>query len=159
MPVAPFLLNQLEHVRGIEAPHHHLLEAIHGGGVRPPPTIGMEKRNGVQFHAVIFLCKTRGHGKGVQVKRAVRQHHAFGCPRRTAGVKEFAEGVLIEGHNIGPLNAAARQEFLVGGTRFYEAVNRGAGLAQMLDERREIGLVDQKARRGMVKNRREFERA
>ena len=118
----------------------------------------MKERNGVQLNAVIFLREGRGHGKGVKVERAVRQHHALGRPCRTAGIEEFTDGILVEGHNIGPLNAAASQEILIGGTGFDEAVNRGAGLAQMLDERREIGLVDQKARGGMVKNRREFER-
>ena len=94
----------------------------------------------------------------MQVERTVREHHALGSAGGAAGIEKLADGVLVEEHDIGTVDAAARQQFLVVGARFYEALNAGAGGTEMIDQRGKIGLIDQDARRGVIQNGAEFKR-
>ena len=49
-------LDQAQHVSGIEAPHHHLLEAVKGGALRAAPAVGVEERDGVQLdHGLVVV--------------------------------------------------------------------------------------------------------
>ena len=96
----------------------------------------------------------RGHERGrprerVQVERAVRQHHALGRAGAAAGVEQLGDGVFVEGEDVGPLDAAARRAALRRSPRPIVDRTRcdaGAGLAQLFDQRREIGFVNQHAR-------------
>ena len=102
----PLLLDQAHHVRGVEAPHHHLLQAHHGGGLRPAPAVGVEQRDGVQFDAAVVIDEHRGHVQRVQVERAMREHHALRRARAPAGVEQLGDGHLVDRKRVGPLHAA-----------------------------------------------------
>ena len=86
----------------------------------------------------------------------MREGHALRRAGGARGVKQFGDFAFVEGEEIGPLDAPARQQFLVGFAGFDPALHAGAGLAQLFHQRREIGLVDQHARFGVVEDAGQF---
>ena len=55
-----FFLDQAQHLRGIEAPHHHMPQTHEGAGLRPAPAVGVEERDGVQFNAGVVVTERGG---------------------------------------------------------------------------------------------------
>ena len=140
----------------IEAPHHHLFESVKGGALRAAPPVGMEERDGVQFDHGLVVVEGGRDAEHVQVEGAMGEGDALGRAGGAGGVKQFGDLAFVKGEEIGPLDAPARQEFLVGLAGFDPALHAGAGLAQLFHQRREIGLVDQDARFGVVEDAGQF---
>ena len=137
---------------GVEAPHHHLLESDEGAGLRAAPPVGVEERDGVQFHGAIAVSIRGGHGEAVQVEGAVREHDAFGRPGGAAGVEELADGRLVEGADIGAVDAAGGEQGFVLGSDGDETLDGGAGGAQVIGEGGEVGFVDEDAGLGVIQD-------
>ena len=168
MSVARSFLDQPEHGRRIEAPHHHLLAAEHGGGLRTSPAVGVKQRDGVQLDQRLSTGSLNSaHGQRVQVERAVGEHHAFGRAGAAAGIEEFGDRVLVEAERSrrarrGRARAALRNVRSPCGDLSSSATKcrmSGQDWPELLHERREIVFVNQHARAGMIQDADQFRRA
>src|ERR1035438_146396 len=108
-----FLLNQAADTAGIEASHHHLLQAQHCRDLRASPAVGMKQRNGVEIDTAVVTVESACHHHGVHVNRSMRQHHSLGCAGTSAGVKQLCHRILIDGEDVGALGLSLGDEIFV----------------------------------------------
>src|SRR5579862_2794315 len=80
---------------GLESAHHHLLDSVERGALRPPPPIGVKQWDGVQVHGGFDLFVHAAHVQGVQVQGPMGEHYALGRPRASAGVEQLRDRQLV----------------------------------------------------------------
>ena len=108
----------------VEPADHHLADAHQGAGLGTSPAVGVKQRDGVQLNAVVVFAEYVGDIQGVEIERAVREHHAFGRARGAGGIEELSDGVLVDGKRVGTLDAAARPADLRKAGRFPRRARR-----------------------------------
>ena len=147
-----FLLDQAQDAGRIEAADHHLFEPVKGGALRAAPSVGMEERDGVELDHGLVVVEGGRDGEHMKVEGAMGEGDALRRASGAGGVKQLGDFAFVKGEEIGALDAATRDQLFVRLAGFDPALDAGAGLAQVLDEGREIGLVDEDARFGVVQD-------
>lgn len=141
-----------------EAPHHHLLDSHQRRGLRTPPAIGVKQRYGVQLHRSIVAIEGSGDRHGVQVQRAMGEHHSLGRTGAAASVEELGNRLFIVRKNIGALGPSSCEQALILVIERNELLNERARRAQLFHQRGEIVLEQQNPRLGMIQDRNQLRR-
>jgi hypothetical protein len=150
-----FVLDQAADHRGVELAQHHLLQTHHRGCLRASPAIGVEKRNRVQFDAVIVMVEDACDRHGVHVDGSVRQHDTLRRAGAAAGVKQLRYGVFVVSQDVRPLRRPRFQEILVFGIEIY-ASHPWPRLLKSLHTGRKIMHMEQNSRFGVLQDRAQF---
>ena len=104
-----------------------------GNGVGCAPTIRVEQRNGVQFHAIDVCIKPERHRQGMKINIPVSQHHSFGIGAGAAGVEEFGQRIFVAFHDVGAVGCGVCQTILVILRRKPARLGRGIQQEKSLD--------------------------
>ena len=157
------LLDHAKHEGRLEAPHHHLLDPVHGGGLRPAPAVGVEHGNGVEVHHFLRVLVQAAHVERVQVKGAVRERDALGRSGAAAGIEQLGDRHLVVSENVGALGMPAIEQLFVDQIRLrnrfvqrHPALHCGAAFSQSPGHGREIALEQQHSRAGVIQDRGEL---
>ena len=146
------LLDQPENGRGLEPPHHYLLEPHHRRSLRATPTVRVEQRDGVQLHPGVVLVEDPGHRQRVQVQGAVGQRHALRCAGAAAGVEKLRDGSFVVRENIRALRMAFREKLLIIVVERNPLLDLGTARRERLYQWRKIVFIHQDPRFGVIED-------
>ena len=92
-----FFLDESHYVGRFEAADHDVLASRQGDALRTSPAVGVKQRDGVEFYAAVIRRQRDQQTQRVQVKRAMREHHALGSAGAAAGVEKLGDFIFVEG--------------------------------------------------------------
>jgi len=161
----PLAGHELHERARLEPPQHHVAPADHGEEMRRSPAVDVEQWDDVEHDVVLREPEAELGGEAVEVQLAVGHRDPLRQAGRAARVEELGHRVLVD-RRMERLGRAGGEQRLVlvvsdaAGLPVEDDEGRAPGelRGDRLDERAEVGMERDDARRGMVEDVRDLRR-